>query len=306
MPGELFLLAFDHRRSLLSSFFGVRGEPTSEDAARATRLKLVVWEGLERALAGGVPPASAGVLVDATYGGDVIDRARRAGVRVAAPLEASGRDEFAFEVDAWRDRLDELDPAWAKVLVRYNPSGDAATNERQRQALRAVSEHCRASGRGFMFELLVPAEPNQLRAVGNDAGRFDHEVRPGLTVRAIEELHASGVEPDVWKLEGLERPEHWGEVAAAACGGGPAPRRHHVGCVVLGRGADLETVERWLRAAARIPAFVGFAVGRTIWWDPMRSFFDAGETPEARNRATGEIARRYRRLVESFTGARTS
>jgi myo-inositol catabolism protein IolC len=298
---ELFLLAFDHRRSLLTRFFGVEDEPTGRQAAQARRLKLIVWEGLRRTLAGRVATDRAGVLVDPTYGLAVIDEARTAGVRVAIPVEESGRDELAFEVPSWKERLSELDPTWAKVLVRYQPRGDETTNERQRSVLGEVSDHCRATARAFMLELLVPPTADELARAAGDRDRFDRETRPSLTAEAIEQLHAAGVEPDVWKLEGLERAADCDVVASAARGGG----RDHVACIVLGRGADLETAERWLRVAAPVPGWAGFAVGRTIWWDPMRRWLEAGASEEAAEAATSEIARRYDRLIGVFSSARS-
>jgi myo-inositol catabolism protein IolC len=297
VPEQLFLLAFDHRRSLMESFFGREGDPTPNDVVKARLLKQVVWKGFEGALREGLPLDRSGALVDATYGREVITEARRAGVRVAAPLEESGHHEFAFEVSDWKERLDELDPTWAKVLVRYNPEGDAEMNARQRRALIDVSEHCHATGRSFLFELLVPAEAHQLEGVGGDADRYDTQVRPGLVVKAIAELKGAEIEPDVWKIEGLDRSEDCEAVGAAARAGG----RETVGCVVLGRGADVEAVERWLRAGAHASGFIGFAIGRSIWWEPLQGFFDAGSTDEAAETASSEIARRYLHFVRVFT-----
>ena len=116
-----------------------------------------------------------------------------------------------------------------------------------------------------MFELLVPPEPAQLEAAGGDRARYDREVRPGLMLAAVKELRESGVEPDLWKIEGLEDREDCARIGAAVRSGG----RDAVSCVVLGRGADAPAVERWLRAGAGVPGYVGFAVGRTIWWDAV-------------------------------------
>jgi myo-inositol catabolism protein IolC len=297
MSEQLFLLAFDHRRSLLETFFGVEGEPAPADEANARLLKLLVWKGLTRAIGHGIARDRAGALVDATYGSEVIEAARSDGVRVATPVEESGRSEFAFETPRWREQLDELDPTWAKVLVRYNPEGDAEVNARQRKELAEVSDHCRESGRGFLFELLVPPEPHQLD--GSTAAGYDVEIRPRLMVRAIVELQEAGIEPDIWKIEGLDRSEDCEAVSASA----RAEGRERVGCVVLGRGADTEAVDRWLRAAAGVPGFVGFAIGRTIWWEPLRGFFDAGATDEASEAAVSEIARRSLHFVDVFTGS---
>jgi myo-inositol catabolism protein IolC len=280
----LFVLAFDHRTSLMRSFFGVAGEPTPTDVAGARTAKAVIWEGLLSAVSDGrVARSHAAALVDATYGIEVIAAARREGIRVAVPVEASGRAELAFEDVEWRDRLDALDPAWAKVLVRYNPEGDALMNARQRTALGALVDHCEANERALMLELLVPPEPR------HEAATFDSDVRPGLMVRAIEELRDDGIGASVWKIEGLDRREDCERVAEAA--GAP--------CVVLGRGADTEAVDRWLRAGAGVAGFDGFAIGRSIWWEPLRALFD-GEVDAAG--ASAAIADAYVRYVHVYLG----
>jgi myo-inositol catabolism protein IolC len=281
----LFVLAFDHRTSLMRSFFGVEDEPSPGDVERARIAKRAIWQGLLRAVGDGrVSRSHAAALVDATYGIEVIAAARREGIRVAVPVEASGRAELAFEQVEWRDRLEALDPAWAKVLVRYNPEGDAAMNARQRAALGALVDHCEVSERGLMLELLVPPEPH------HDMTVYETDIRPGLMVRAIEEMRDDGIAATVWKIEGLDRRRDCQRVAAAA--GAP--------CVVLGRGADTEAVDRWLRAGAGVDGFDGFAIGRSIWWEPLRAMF-AGETGEGE--AAEAIAGAYARAVSVYLGS---
>ncbi len=279
------ILAFDHRNSLMTSFFGVTGEPSSRDAEAAAEVKRVVAEGLLTAIDRDlVSHDQAGALFDATYGGDAIAALRAASVRVAVPVEASGRREFAFEHPDWRERLDALHPTWAKVLVRYNPDGDAAMNERQRERLNDLQTVARAIGVGFLFELLIPPEPSQRTPT------YDQELRPGLMVRAIAALRADGIAPDLWKIEGLERREDCEAVAASA--GAP--------CVVLGRGADAEAIERWLRAGAGVANYDGFAIGRSIWWEPLRAYVD---TTMSRDATVMAIAERYGHLVSVYTEA---
>ena len=280
-----FILAFDHRNSLLTAFFGVAGEPTDAEVASACEVKRVIADGLLAAVDRGlVGREQAGAQVDATFGADAIDRLQDAGLRVAVPVEASGRREFAFEHADWRERLDAIHPAWAKVLVRYNPDGDAAMNERQRHRLLDLQTVARAIGVGFLFELLVPPEASQRTPT------YDIDVRPGLVVSALEELRSAGIAPDLWKIEGLDRREDCARVADVA--GAP--------CVVLGRGADAAAVERWLRAGAGVPGFDGFAIGRSIWWDPVRAYMDGGTD---RGAAVTAIAERYGHFVTVYREA---
>src|SRR5690242_18726448 len=179
--GRLYILAFDHRGSFERMVVG-RGEgPIGEaDAARVRAAKSVIYDGLHRALASGQPPREQiGVLVDEQYGAEVARRARADGAILAMPAEKSGQDEFDFEYgEQFGEHIERFDPAFVKVLVRYNPDGDAAMNARQTARLRRLSEWLRARDRKLLFELLVPATHDQLASVGGDASRYDREVRP--------------------------------------------------------------------------------------------------------------------------------
>jgi len=148
-----------------------------------------------------------------------------------------------------------------------------------------------------MFELLVPATPDQLHQVGGDRKRDDQERRPALMVRAIRELQAAGVEPDVWKIEGLDRREDCERIVRAARHGG----RDKISCIVLGRGEDDNKVREWLTIAATVPGFIGFAVGGTDFWEPLVGWRAKKSSREA---AVNEIARRYREFVDIFEKAR--
>ena len=275
----------------MTSFFGVAGQPSEDDVERARLAKRLIWAGFLLAREERASHGSAAVLIDVTYGDREIREARSAGIRFAIPVEDSGREEFGFESPRWAELLDEIDPSWAKALVRYDPEGDPAVNARQRAALRELSDHCRTTGRGFMLELLVPPSVLQLKAVAGDRARFDREVRAELTIRAMGQLQEAGVEPVLWKHEGFEQPADYERVAAAARGGG----RDHVGCIILGRGEDAAAVERWLRAGAGVSGVVGWAIGRTIWWDPLRVYFADADSGE--EGAVSRIAANYRRFV---------
>ena len=150
-----------------------------------------------------------------------------------------------------------------------------------------------------MFELLVPAEQAQLDALGGDKKRYDLELRPKLMVKAIEQLQDAGVEADLWKIEGLDSRGDCEKIVVAAHRGG----RDKVGCIILGRGEDDKKVHEWLSIAAGVPGFVGFAVGRTDFWDPLVALLSKKFT---REEAVAEMARRYRGFVDVFEKAKNA
>jgi hypothetical protein len=59
-------------------------------------------------------------------------------------------------------------------------------------------------------------------------------------------------------------------------------------------------VPQWLKTAAGVLGFIGFAVGRIIFWSPLNDWKDSRI---AREVADSEIARRYRRWVNTFEAA---
>ena len=134
------------------------------------------------------------------------------------------------------------------MLVRYNPESDEAMNRRQAARLRDVADYVHKSGQHFMFELLVPMTHEQSDRLEGDQHLYDHDLRPSLMMAAIKELQNAGVEPDVWKIEGLDRTEDCRNVVTAARRAG----RDKVGCIVLGRHEDDARVRQWLTTAAAI------------------------------------------------------
>jgi myo-inositol catabolism protein IolC len=295
--GKLYILAFDHRGSFQKQLFGITGDPTVEERRRISDAKRVIFEGLARSLDDGIPREWAGALVDEQFGADVAREAKERGFLLAMPAEKSGQDEFDFQYgEEFGAHIEAFDPAFVKVLVRYNPEGDSEMNERQGARLRRLSEWLHERGRKFLFELLIPAEPHQLAAVDGDTGRFDRDIRPRLLLDVIRELHAAGIEPDVWKIEGLDSRQDCLRAAELARSGG----RDGVVCVVLGRGAKDEAVEHWLRQGAGVPGYVGFAIGRTFWWDALVGYRD-GDID--RDEAAEVISGKYRHMVEVYEAA---
>jgi myo-inositol catabolism protein IolC len=296
---HIYLLAFDHRGSFQRKLLRIEGDPSPEEVKRVEEAKRIIFAGFRTALAGGLPLAGAGILVDEHFGTDIAREALALGAQLAMPVEKSGQAEFDFEYgEHFGDHIASFEPTYAKVLVRYNPDGDAELNRRQAARLARLTDWLHANDRKFLFELLVPPERHQLAEVDDEMDLYDRELRPGLMIEAIRELQNAVVEPDIWKIEGLDAREDCVRLAAAARAGG----RDGVECVVLGRGGDESRVVHWLQAGAGVPGFVGFAVGRTIWWAPLEAWLGGGSADDA----AASIAGTYRRLVDAYAEAEAS
>jgi myo-inositol catabolism protein IolC len=294
--GKLYILAFDHRGSFQRKMFGIEGDPSAEETDRIADAKHLIFEGLLKASEEGAEPGVTGCLVDEQFGAPrgVPAQAKERGLILAMPVEKSGQDEFDFEYgDDFGAHIEQFDPDFSKVLVRYNPDGDADMNARQTARLKRLADWLHQHDRKFLFELLVPAEEAQLESVGGDTDRYDAELRPDLMRRAIVELQDAGVEADVWKIEGIDTQEDCARIAQTSRRDG----RDGVICVVLGRGADDAKVEHWLRQGAPVEGYAGFAIGRTIWWDALKGFL-GGDLE--RDDAARQIADNYLRFVRVY------
>jgi myo-inositol catabolism protein IolC len=292
---QLYILPFDHRGSFQTKMFGWNGPLTPEQTARIAAAKQVIYDGFKRAVVAGVPKEKAGILVDEQFGAAILRDAAEHGFITACPAEKSALDEFDFEYgEDFGKHIDAFHPTFCKVLVRYNPEGDQGLNQRQAARLKRLSDFLHAKSHSLlMFELLVPAENAQLVGLNGDGRAYDLELRPVLMAQAIHELQDAGVEADVWKVEGLDRREDCENIVTSAHRSG----RDKVGCIVLGRGEDDKKVHEWLETAAQVTGFIGFAVGRTVFWDPLVDWLAKKMTREA---AVAEIARRYRKLLSVF------
>jgi 5-dehydro-2-deoxygluconokinase len=294
---RLYILAFDHRGSFQRKFFGIDGEPDLEQTAIIADAKHLIFEGLLQAVRAGAAPSVTGVLVDEQFGSTVPEEAREEGLKLAMPAERSGQSTFDFQYgEDFAAHIESFDPDFTKVLVRYNPDGEAGANREQLAKLKTLSDWLKEHERKFLFELLVPAEGSQLKAVGGDPDRYDSELRPELMRRAIAEIQGAGIEVDIWKIEGVDRRSDCEMLVAQARSGG----RGGVVCVVLGRGADDAKVDHWLAQAAPVDGFVGFAIGRSIWWDPLKAYVDGKIERAAGAR---KIAENYLRFIKVYERA---
>jgi myo-inositol catabolism protein IolC len=300
--GKLYILAFDHRGSFQKKMFGIEGEPDEEQTETISDAKRVIFEGMLEAVNRGAEAGATGVLVDEQFGSDIPQRAKESGLKLAMPVEKSGQNEFDFQYDdEFAAHIEEFPTDFSKVLVRYNPDDpDGEMNKRQLDRLKTLSDWLHDNDRKFLFELLVPATDGQLESVDGDSDRYDAELRPEIMRRAIEAIQSHGIEVDVWKIEGVdERSDAEALAEQARSGDG----RGGVTCVLLGRGASTEKVEQWLEAAAPVEGFIGFAIGRSIWWDALKGFLDKSLE---RSEAVSQIADNYLHFVRVYEGQRVS
>ncbi len=294
----LYILPFDHRHSYGSEVFGFHEPMSPEQIAEVAASKQVIYEGYKLALATGAPKAKSGILVDEEFGAAILRDATRNGYITAMSTEKSGQHEFDFEYgEDFARHVEEFDPTFVKVLVRYNPEGDAVANRRQTARLKRLSDYLLKNNRLLMFELLVPPEKAQLDNL-KDQQAYDRQLRPALMERAIRDVQDSGVEPAVWKIEGLDRGEDCEKMVAAARRGG----RDHVGCIILGRGENEQKVIEWLQTAATVSGFTGFAVGRSSF---LQSIVDLHAKRITQQTAAEQIARRFHEWIDVFEAAQS-
>ena len=297
---DLYILAFDHRGTLTKGLLGVEGRtPSVEEANKVSEMKSIIFDGFKSSIDKGESADNCAILVDEQFGRDVQEEARSLGIRFAAPVEKSGQKIFDFEYgDEFGDKINEVGADFIKILVRWNPNDDEESRKIQGERIKTLSNWIVENEKNFLLEFLVPATEEQLAMVDGEQSRYDSEIRPGLAVKVVEEMREKGADPDIWKIEGLEKIEDCKKVASAIRDGG----REEVIAVVLGRGADDQKVNEWLKAGASVEGYKGFAIGRSIFWDSLKAWFTEEIT---REQAVDQISDKYRSFISVYKEAQS-
>lgn len=267
----LYILPFDHRNAFAQNMFGLKNlEGLDEEKTELIReFKMLIYKGFKKAVEMGVPSQGAAILCDEQFGSEVLLDAKHNGFVTILTIEKSGEELFEFQYKNYQEHIERFKPTFTKVLIKFNPSDKKQDKEKQIKNLKLISDFSHSKNYKFLLEVLVNPTKEQLHEVSGSRDMYDRIVRPGLTVEVIKEIQQAGVEADIWKLEGFDLEKDYREIVWQARADG----RKNVNLVILGRGAGEEKVDEWLRAGSKVEGIVGFAVGRTVFWDPLESFY---------------------------------
>ena len=291
---SLYVLPFDHRASFAESLLSF-SEPYSDSQKQTiTDYKTIIYEAIDKASDLGISKDNVAVLVDEIFGKDILIDASNRGIATMQTVEKSGQEVFECEFGKdFGEHLLQIKPTFAKVLVRYNPDGKKEDNLLQLERIKEVSDFISGNNLKLLIEPLVIATKEQLESCGNDRHKFDVEMREGLTIRMIEEFYNFGIGVDVWKIEGFEKKESYEKIVEAARKEG----RSNVGVIILGRNETKDKVKEWLIAGNSVNGVIGFAVGRTVFWEPLVLYRDQ---KISRDEAISMIAKEYFEMYRVF------
>ena len=280
-PDCVYMLATDHRWQW-EEWCDARSIPRT----RIPEVKRLAYDGFLRAREQSQDVRDFGaLLVDEQYGAAVLADAQQAGVNVGTPAEKAGAFPLAWSTEPFSRALTG---AFVKVLVRHRSDVEPATTEAQREKLDVLQAWCRSARKPLVLEILVARrdEPeDEFEAVG----------RPAMLAGFIAESYRRGLAPEFWKIEGTLSTEG-ARTIDAAIAAHPAGRQ-----IILGKAADLATIDLWFAAAAASRTAVGFAIGRSVFWEPSAAFLTGARTAES---AAAGIAESYLRLVDAWRRGR--
>ena len=265
----LYILPFDHRNTFFKELFSSSGLLNNNQIEIIKHAKQLIYDAFLMCIESGVPKEYAAILVDEQYGNEIILNAKSRGITVCINVERSGQHELDFEYgNEFTEHIKKYSPTFCKVLVRYNPDSDKELNKRQLQKLAIISYFCKENGYKYLVEVLIPPTDKQIEEFKKDYFKFDTTMRPKLTVKTIQEMQNNNVEPDVWKIEGLFNKQDYVHAVKQAREGS----REQVGIIILGKGDSKEHVEKWISEGAQVEGVIGFAVGRTVFLEPIKEY----------------------------------
>lgn len=277
-PRPLCILAFDHR-SQFERIATRHGRP-AEDIGAFKRLVVDALLDVARERT----DVRHGAIVDERYGKPALDRLAATGLWTASPIEIPGSRPLDFEPH-FGTALHLL--TWpasrvVKCLVFYHPDEPGELRHAQEERLRELAVTLAGLERRFVLEVICP------KVEGG---------HPDPLPRAMRRLYHLGVRPDWWKLE-PQTEDGWRAVREVIAEGDP----HCKGVLLLGLGADAETLAEGLTVAAKIDVCRGFAVGRSIFAGAAERWFAGGADEDARR----AIVESYRSMIDVWCDARQS
>ena len=280
-PHRVYMFAADHRWQW-EEYFDAHAVPRD----RIPHVKRLAFDGfmLARERSAAVREFGA-LLVDELYAADVIADALKAGVTVGTPAEKPGAVPLAWSADPFSAALTG---AFVKVLVRYRPDDEADVQAGQWAKLDALQAWCRGAGKPLVIEVIVARthEPED---------EFEASGRPAMLAGYIAESYRRGLTPEFWKIEGSLTPQA-ARIVDTAIAVHPSSRQ-----IILGKAANLETIDRWFAACAASATASGFAIGRTVYWEPAGAFLNGTKT---RDEAAAVICSNYLQLVDAWERSR--
>jgi 5-dehydro-2-deoxygluconokinase len=244
MENELILLPFDHRSSFARDILGVKKLNKSQEQ-EIKSLKKIIFDGFTSFLSTQEKKDSLGILVDEYFGEDIIRISKQKKIITSIPVEKSGETEFTFEYEDFEEHIDKFKPEFVKVLWKYSSANDNKTSFKR---LYKLGQFCEKNHYKLIFELLIPSKEKRLEE----------------TIKAIKELK-NFIKVYIWKMEGYTT-EEWQQISLLM------NKKERI--IVLGRGEDKEKVEEWLKHASKIDKIIGFAVGRTIFLQVLKDFYN--------------------------------
>jgi 5-dehydro-2-deoxygluconokinase len=292
---NLFILAFDHRSTLLRDVFNISNrQPTPEEINKIIEAKKIIYEAYKLALKNGLPQDQSGILVDEEYSDAILRDAKAQKILTCLKIEKSGQAEFDFQYgEDFAQHIEKYQPDFAKVVFEYNPQGNLIANKRSEDNLKILNDYCKETSRKLLVELLIPPTEMQLISVDSDLEKYHDELRYKLAIESIDRLHNKGIEPDIWKLEGYNDSFAYEQIIEKIRSG----NREEVGLIILGRGHDKKQVEKWLFNGKGINGVLGFAVGRTIFVAPLKDFYAKKINS---TEAVSQISKNYLELYRFF------
>jgi 5-dehydro-2-deoxygluconokinase len=282
-PDRVYMLAADHRWQW-EEFCDARALPRE----RISEVKRLAFDAFLRAREQSAAVRESGaLLVDQQYSSAVIAEALQTGLTVGTPAEKAGAVPLAWATEPFSAALTG---AFAKVLARYRSDDDPAVLAEQWAKLEALQAWCRGAGKPFVLEVLVARkqEPED---------GFEASGRPAMLAAFIAEAYRRGLAPEFWKIEGTLAAQG-ARTIDAAIAANPSCRQ-----IILGKAAELSTIDRWFSACADSATATGFAIGRSVFWEPSAAYLTGAKTAD---HAAAMICDNYLHLVGAWERSRQS
>ena len=255
---QLYVHAFDHRKQLQEL-----AQDCGADLQRIGELKEILFKATSNVIENRNLAGCGGILCDDRFGQNVLNDATGSNLWVGRPVEVPGSRPIQFEGEA---SIGSRLAVWpteqvVKCLVFYSAGDSEPLRQQQDDRITELYQSCCVSGHQLLLEIIPPAG----EAINTGESLY----------QSVQHFFNIGVRPDWWKIPCISAD--W---ATKTCELIEHETPYCCGVVVLGLDAPAAELARGFEAFKGLRLVKGFAVGRTIFSAPAKSWL-AGECDDA-------------------------
>ncbi len=288
--GNLYILPVSENTILADIFSATLSQLTKKEIKLIKSYKQIIFEAFLLIKEQTIYNKNCFFQIEEMYGLDIIKLAQYQKININLLVSKNNQKYFTLAFGReFASHINYINPLIVTVNINYNPANKKA-NRQQLERLKKFNIWCQDNHYRLLVKLTVPPTRANLKRVRGKQNSYVNKIMPNLILKAIQEFHQVGIEPDIWSLAMFTNQKVWLEIIDLIRDG---ENREQVGILVFSQEESYAKIKQWINSAPR-HLLNGFIVGPIIFTRPLQNLY---EKKINRKQAIKEIAKNYLEII---------